>query len=101
MFFMYIMNKIVNLLKISHCESGYYGDDANKPLISAWIKQTIIFILCLCSMKLTVITLINQFPIFIKFGRFVISMVSKNVKVQVTFDMLIMPLTMNAIQVNI
>jgi len=33
MFFMYIMSKIVNLLKISHCESGYYGDDANKPLL--------------------------------------------------------------------
>jgi len=99
---MCIMNKIIiNGLKISHCESGYYGENPDKPKISAWIKQTIIFILCLCSMKLTIIIIINKFPIFIKFGHFVIGMISKNVKIQVIFDMLLLPLTMNAIQVNI
>jgi len=98
MFYMYIMSKIVKLLRISHCETGYYGDNPEKPLKSAWIKQTIIFLICLCSMKLSVIAIITKIPIFMKFGRFVISMVSKNVRVQVAFDMLILPLTMNAIQ---
>ncbi|OUM58705.1 hypothetical protein PIROE2DRAFT_24826, partial [Piromyces sp. E2] len=98
-FYMYIIDKIViKGLKISHCESGYYGENPDKPLISAWLKQTVIFILCLCSMKITVIFIINKFPIFIKFGHFVIGMISKNVKVQVIFDMLILPVTMNAIQ---
>lgn len=98
MFYMYIMSKIVKLLRITHCESGYYGDNPDKPLISAWIKQSIIFILCLCSMKLTVIIIINKVPVFMKFGHFVIGMVSKNGHIQVIFDMLILPLTMNAIQ---
>ncbi|ORX45563.1 hypothetical protein BCR36DRAFT_414427 [Piromyces finnis] len=98
-FYLCIVNKIfINVLKISHCELGYYGDDPEKPLISAWIKQTIIFIICLCLMKISVVVIITEFPIFIIFGHFVIDMISKNVKVQVIFDMLILPLTMNAIQ---
>jgi len=101
MLYMHIMDKIVKLLKITNCETGYYGDNPNKPLISAWIKQTIIFILCLFSMKFTVLYIINKFSIFMEFGHFVIGLMSKNVKVQVVFDMLILPVTMNAIQVKI
>ncbi|KAJ5934548.1 hypothetical protein N7466_004095 [Penicillium verhagenii] len=76
-------------------ESGNYS---NPPRASWWFKQSIIYFLGLLIMKICVFFLIQLFPFIIKVGDWALRWTEGNTALQITFVMLLFPVTMNAIQ---
>ncbi|KAI9219983.1 vacuolar membrane protein-domain-containing protein [Blastocladiella britannica] len=75
--------------------SGAYG---RPPRVSRWLKQCVVFSTCLFMMKLCVAITIYLVPGFEALGKWVLSPLGGNERLEVTFVMLIFPLIMNVVQ---
>ncbi|KAI9592929.1 vacuolar membrane protein-domain-containing protein [Syncephalis fuscata] len=84
-------------LGVPDMRSGYYG---HPPRIVAWLRQLVVFVMALASMKLLVLVVLRIFPFFFWFGKWALAPVEAigDTRVQVVVVMLIFPLIMNIIQ---
>ncbi|KAI8052466.1 vacuolar membrane protein-domain-containing protein [Syncephalis plumigaleata] len=84
-------------LGVPDMRSGYYG---RPPRVTAWLRQLVVFVMALASMKLLVLVLLRIFPFFFLFGKWALAPVEAigDTRVQVVVVMLIFPLIMNIIQ---
>ncbi|KAJ5533285.1 hypothetical protein N7494_009837 [Penicillium frequentans] len=79
-------------------ESIQSGNYSHPPRASWWFKQSIIYFLGLLIMKICVFFLIQLFPFIVKVGDWALRWTEGNTALQITFVMLLFPVTMNAIQ---
>ncbi|KAJ3374953.1 hypothetical protein GGF31_005675 [Allomyces arbusculus] len=75
-------------------QSGYYGDP---PRFTAWVKQTMLFSLCLFLMKVCVAVTIAMVPFLETIGRIALAPFP-DTRSEVVFVMLVFPLIMNVVQ---
>ncbi|KAI8971472.1 vacuolar membrane protein-domain-containing protein [Mycotypha africana] len=80
---------------IKYIKTGQYG---HPPQYSAWLKQTLIFILAETLMKLCVYGMFRHLSFLFAWGEWVLRWTKGNYRYQVIFVMLVFPLIMNVIQ---
>lgn len=94
---------IYNLYHISHICLLLFtgiksGDYDQPPRLSWWLRQTIVFVLCLFTMKLIVVSIFRVMPFLFYVGEWLMGWTLHDVKLQVVFVMLVFPLIMNIVQ---
>lgn len=75
--------------------SGHYG---TPPRATWWLKQSLIYFICLLLMKTCVFFIIEMLPWIVQVGDWALRWTEGNEAIQVAFVMLIFPLIMNALQ---
>ncbi|KAJ1678302.1 hypothetical protein EV182_004341, partial [Spiromyces aspiralis] len=89
-----IVERIARRYGIRGLQSGDYGDP---PVISKWVKQTLIFAGCLLLMKGTVVLAISIFPFLFTLGNWIMTPVRSfnSQEIEIVFVMAIAPLILN------
>ncbi|KXS11050.1 hypothetical protein M427DRAFT_158615 [Gonapodya prolifera JEL478] len=94
---LFLSHLLLTRLHISDITSGQYGPDATRPSLVAWVKQTVVFLMCLFGVKVVVVLLIGGGGWLVSFGAWVVGWFP-NRRLQVLFVMLLIPLVMNVAQ---
>ncbi|KAI9800126.1 MAG: hypothetical protein M1833_003453 [Piccolia ochrophora] len=76
-------------------QSGHYG---RPPRVVWWLKQSLIYFMGLMGMKICVLIIFNLMPWISRIGDWALKWTEGNVTLQITFVMLLFPVTMNALQ---
>ncbi|CAO3637333.1 unnamed protein product [Cunninghamella echinulata] len=96
--FLQLSQKITKRYGLSGFQSGVYGTPPLKKQLKRWLKQLIVYVSALLTMKLIVVTLFHVCPWIEYFGEWILGWTKNNYKLQVVFVMLLFPLIMNILQ---